>query len=81
MTSKDIEGELQNDPFIPLRLHLVSGKTIDVPFPGAAWILQNAVLVFQNPKPGRTIAEGYDVIAMRNIERIEHRGGKRKKAS
>jgi hypothetical protein len=80
MTSKDIEGELFRDPFVPLRLQLVSGKTLGIPMPGAAWILRNALLVFQDPKPGRAMAEGYDVIAFRNIERIEQRVGRRKKA-
>jgi hypothetical protein len=76
MTSKDIEAELQKEPFIPFRLHLVSGKVIQVPRPEAAWLMQNTVLVFQ--KPGRTghKASGYDVIAFRNIERIEQLEGR-----
>jgi hypothetical protein len=71
MTTKDIEAELQRDPFVPLALHLVSGKVLRVPNPGAAWLMQNAVLVFQNPHPGRVRVDGYDVVALRNIERIE----------
>ena len=74
MTSKDIQAELNKDPFVPIRLHLVSGKVIDVPFSIAAWLLQNAVLVFQNPKARQGTASGYAVIALRNIERIEQRG-------
>jgi len=73
MTSKDLESELRREPFTPLRLHLVSGKTLDIPAPGIAWLLQNALLVFQNPKPGGVRVEGYDVVAFRNIERIEQR--------
>ena len=80
MTSKDMEAELLKEPFVPLRLHLVSGKTLDVPFSGAAWLLLNAVLIFQNAKPGRTKATGYDVVALRNIERVEHRVAKGRKA-
>ena len=79
MTSKDLEAELLKDPFVPLRLHLVSGKTIDIPRQGVAWMMQNAVLVFQNAQPGRTRATGYDVIAYRNIERLEQRPGRSKK--
>jgi hypothetical protein len=33
--------------------------------------MQNAVLVFQNIQPGRPRVDGYDVISLRNIERIE----------
>jgi hypothetical protein len=73
MTSQDIKGELEKDPFVPLRLHLVSGKTIEIPFQSAAWVLQNAVLVFQNPRRGSQSVSGYDVISLRNIERIEQR--------
>jgi hypothetical protein len=71
MTSKDLEAELTRDPFVPLRLHMVSGKTLDVPSSGIAFLLQNALLVFQNPRPNRVRADGYDVISFRNIERVE----------
>ena len=71
MTSKDVEGELLREPFVPLKLHLVSGKTVNIGWPGMAWLLQNSILVFQNTRPGLPRAEGYDVIALRNIERIE----------
>jgi hypothetical protein len=80
MTSKDIETELERDPFVPLRLHLVSGKTIDIPFPGVAWLMQNGLLVFHGAKPERAKVEGYDVIALRNIERIEQRPTRRRRA-
>jgi hypothetical protein len=71
MTSKDLEAELERQPFIPLRVHLVSGKTIDIPGPGVGVLLRNALLVFQNPRPNRVRADGYDVISFRNIERLE----------
>ena len=76
MTSKDMQAELERDPFIPFRLHLVSGKVVKVPAPGVGWLLQNAVLIFQNAKPGRARVGGYDVIALRNIERIEQLRGR-----
>lgn len=71
MTSKDVETELERDPFVPLALHLVSGKVVTIPAPGAAWLMQNAILVFQNARPGKVRVDGYDVIALRNIERME----------
>jgi hypothetical protein len=76
MTSQDIKSEIEKMPFIPFRLHLVSGKTIDVKRSEAAWLLQNTVLVFQKPKRTSQEASGYDVIAFRNIERIEQLQGK-----
>ncbi len=80
MTSKDLESELERQPFVPLRLHLVSGKTVEVPAPGVGWLMQNAVLIFQDAKPGRARVSGYDVIALRNIERIEQRPSRRRRA-
>jgi hypothetical protein len=71
MTSQDFRSELEKQPFVPLRIHLVSGREVDVLWPNAAWMLQNAVLVFHIP--GNTAA-GYDVIALRNIERLEQIG-------
>jgi hypothetical protein len=38
MTSEDVKQELERDPFVPLRLHLASGKTIDVPYPNTPWL-------------------------------------------
>jgi len=70
MTSEDLRSELEKQPFVPLRIHLVSGKEVDVLSPNAAWMLRNAVLVFH--VPGNTAA-GYDVVALRNIERLEQR--------
>jgi hypothetical protein len=67
MTSEDIRAELERRPFVPFRLHLVSGKTIDVMDEGAAWMLQNAVMVFQDLRSH----ERYDLVALRNVERLE----------
>jgi len=69
MTSEDIKSELDKDPFIPFRLHLVSGKTVDIGNPNAATMLQNSVLIFRQWHDRE--ATGYDVIALRNIERQE----------
>jgi hypothetical protein len=71
MTSEDVRSELEKEPFEPFRIHLLSGKAIDVTSPNAATLLQNSVMVFRNWHQRQ--ASGYDVIALRNIERIEQR--------
>lgn len=71
MAPKTLEAELERKPFVPLRLHLVSGKVVNVPAPNVAWLMQQALLVFQKSKPGKARVGGYDVIALRNIERVE----------
>ena len=71
MTENELIAEIQKDPFVPFRLHLVSGKTVDVLAPTAAHTLSNALLVLRNPTIGAPKAEGYVVVAYHNIERIE----------
>jgi len=72
MTSEDVRSELEKHPFTPLRLHLVSGKSIEIVAPGQAWMLQNAVMIFpQAQAAGMSRDEGYDIVALRNIERLE----------
>jgi hypothetical protein len=72
MTEDELIAELEKDPFVPFRLHLVSGKVVDVMAVNAAHPLQNSLLVLRNPTMGNAVrAEGYDVVAYRNIERIE----------
>jgi hypothetical protein len=71
MTESELLGELQRDPFVPFRLHLVSGKVVDVLGPNAAHTLKKSLLVLRNPTIGSPRAESYDVVAYHNIERIE----------
>jgi hypothetical protein len=71
MTSEDIIQELERMPFVPLRLHLASGKTIDVPYPNTAWIRQNTVVIVHPLRRDTVEIGNYDVVALRLIERIE----------
>ncbi|HEX8524931.1 MAG TPA: hypothetical protein VF669_21960 [Tepidisphaeraceae bacterium] len=73
MTNEDVRSELDRDPFIPIRLHLVSGKTVDIPRAGVGFMLQNAVIVLHEPQSsgGETPSGSYNVVALRNIEMIE----------
>jgi hypothetical protein len=68
MRRSEVQMEIERSPFMPVRLHLVSGKVVDVTNPGMAWMLGRAVLVFQEE---RSRDDRYDVISIPNIERIE----------
>jgi hypothetical protein len=71
MKEEQIKEELDAEPFVPLRLHLVSGKTLDVLRSDAAMPLRDRLLLFRNlAKDGRA-AEGYDIVGYQSIERIE----------
>ncbi|MGD0390596.1 MAG: hypothetical protein ABSC42_16750 [Tepidisphaeraceae bacterium] len=70
MTSEDIRAELERQPFIPFRLHMVSGKTLDVTVATSVALLQNAMCILEPPVD--VAREGdYNVASMRNIERLE----------
>jgi hypothetical protein len=71
MTSEDVLQEIERQPFSPIRLHLSSGRTIDVKFASTAWVRQNTLLVVHPLRPGTQAIGNYDVIALRLIERIE----------
>ena len=71
MNGESLQEELNVDPFKPLRLHLVSGRTVDVLRSDAAMPLRGRLLVFRNMSSEGRRAEGYDIIAYANIERIE----------
>lgn len=75
MTSEDVRSELEKRPFVPFRLHLVSGHAVHVKMERQAWMLQNAVMVFQ-PAADSAGEMLYDVIALRNIERLEQVGNR-----
>ena len=71
MTEEQIKEEIDAEPFKPLRLHLVSGKTVDVLTANAVMPLRDRLLLFLNlAKAGRG-AETYNIIAYAGIERIE----------
>ncbi len=86
MSDEHFQEDFYTEPFQPVRLHLVSGKTLDIRRPGLVMPLRDRVMVFRGlAKDGRS-AEGYDIIALHNIERMERLDigkpatGKRKRA-
>src|ERR1039457_1109916 len=46
MTNEQFESELGKCPFVPFRIHLVSGKTVDVMTARSADMMNGAVMVF-----------------------------------
>ena len=68
MTRKEVEDELNRTPFVPLRLHLVSGKSLEVANSGEGWMLENSILVTKRRKSREP---SYNVVSLTAIERIE----------
>lgn len=75
MTSEDVKQELEQEPFVPLRLHLASGQKRVIKYPHTAWVRQNTILIVHPLQPGTDAIGNYDVIALRLIERIEQLNG------
>jgi len=70
MTSEDIRSEIEQRPFIPFRIHMVSGKTMEITNATVVWLLQNAMLIL-SPPMDRNEEGGYNIVSLRNIERLE----------
>jgi hypothetical protein len=82
MTSENIRHEIERHPFVPVRLHLASGKEVDIHDPAGVWFQRNALLVVQRLSPGSEDVGNYQVIAFDLIERVEQingNGGKKKR--
>jgi hypothetical protein len=71
MTEEQIKEEIDIEPFKPLRLHLVSGKRLDVMRPDAVMPMRDRLLLFINLAQSGRGAETYNIVAYQNVERIE----------
>jgi hypothetical protein len=71
MTRHEIEEELEREPFVPLRLHLASGKTLVIKYPNTAWLRQNSLLIVFPVSARSSLIGKYDVIALPLIEKVE----------
>lgn len=79
MLVEEVKTALGHTPFIPLRMHLTNGKTLDIPFQHVVVPMRSHVIVFKGVKEaGSHVAKGYDVVGYGLIDRIEPR--KRRKS-
>ena len=70
MNPDTLLGELERDPFVPLRLHLTDGRKVEILNPGLCFIARLALYAF---RPGRRhmLASDVDVISLRHIVSVE----------
>lgn len=64
-------SQLERDPFIPLRLHLSDGRTVDILNPDLAIVARLALYIFRTDRLHRHLAEDYDLISLRHIVSVE----------
>jgi hypothetical protein len=71
MSPDAIDQELSRDPFVPLRLHLSDGSTIDIHNPGLSFIARLALYVARTDSPHSRIMDHFRLISRRHILSIE----------
>lgn len=71
MTEQAIDQELSREPFIPLRLHLDDGRTIDIENPGLALIAKLALYVARTDRPHSRIMDDFRLISLAHIVSVE----------
>jgi hypothetical protein len=70
MNPDSLAQELNRDPFIPLRIHLADGRSIEILNPGLCFIARLSLYIFA-AKPHDALAEDVHVISLRGIVSVE----------
>ena len=71
MTAEEFSDELAQDPFIPLRLHLSDGRTLDIKNPDEAVISHQSVYVFKLRRDNRHITDDTRLINLLQVVSVE----------
>ena len=70
MNPESLAKELDRDPFIPLRIHLADGRSVEIHNPGLCFIARLSLYVFA-AKPRHALAEDVQLISLRGIISVE----------
>ncbi|MEX0777552.1 MAG: hypothetical protein WD042_17745 [Phycisphaeraceae bacterium] len=60
------------NPFVPLRLTLTTGESVDIFDPGSVFIRFKSVYIFTINRSGSHIADDSRMISLNHIAQIEH---------
>ena len=71
MSPEQLDQQLSQEPFIPLRLHLTDGTKVEINNPALAVISRLALYVFRVDRPNSHLAQDYHLIALRHIVQVE----------
>ncbi len=66
MSPESLAAALDREPFIPLRLHLTDGRTVDIHNPGLCFIARMSLYCFSG-RPHASLAEDVQVISLSRI--------------
>jgi hypothetical protein len=70
MNPEALAQELNREPFIPLRIYQVDGRTVDIVNPGLCFIAHLSLYVFAG-KPHNALADDLEVISLRGISSVK----------
>ena len=70
MNPETLAHELDREPFIPLRIHLSDGRSIEIRNPGLCFIARLSPYVFA-AKPHKSLAEDVQLVSVRGIVSVE----------
>ena len=71
MSPEALVGELERDPFIPLRIYRSDGRNIEILNPGLCFILGLTLYVYRPGRVHAALAEEVNVVSLRNITSVE----------
>ncbi|HVS73651.1 MAG TPA: hypothetical protein VHQ47_20685 [Phycisphaerae bacterium] len=71
MNPETLNSLLKREPFIPLRLTLTTGETLDIADPTPVFIENLAVHIFGVKRAGDHLAEWARIISLRHIVKID----------
>jgi hypothetical protein len=71
MTAEAIDLELTREPFVPIRLHLTDGSSVDISNPGLALIARMALYIARADRPHTRIMDDFRLVWLRHVVRLE----------
>ena len=72
ITSSQILSYVKAEPFRPFRLHMASGKALDIRHPEMIKVGKNFLLVFSFAAGEPDLAEQWESVSMMLTERVSH---------
>jgi hypothetical protein len=71
MNPEALITELNRDPFIPLRLYLSDGRTVEILNPDEAMLSNLSVYIFKVRRGTRSVSDDTRLISLRHIVSVE----------
>lgn len=72
MTPQTILGYVKAEPFRPFRIHLVSGRTLEVRHPELIKVLKSTWIVFKSSSEMLDLSDEWETASLLLVESISH---------